>query len=210
MKKPQIILLSYASLSCYCTPSLTLSLQRPVSSLRTHFERITHGHPAEALKREVQDHLLRSESSAGGSRLSQRLSLDGPKPIPFSSQLNTFESQESRYDAIESDRPVSSQPLIVGQNTPPSVAIHSPSPSTSVITDEPFAPVQISTSSKAARHDKNARLAGTKLGPIPNRATKPQVQPQSSRRPTFRSNASESEVGSRSRYRYFHSPLAVD
>ncbi|KAL8910333.1 MAG: hypothetical protein Q9171_004377 [Xanthocarpia ochracea] len=175
---------------------ILLSLQRPVSSLRSHFERITHGHPAEALKREAQDHPLRSETSASGSRLSQRLSLDGPKPIPFSSQLNTFESQESRHDAIESDRPVSSQPLIVGHNTPPSVAIHSPSPSTSVIKDEPFASVQISTSSQAARHDKNARLAGTKLGPIPNRATKPKVPTQSSRRPTFRSNASESEVGS--------------
>ncbi|KAL8769391.1 MAG: hypothetical protein Q9209_004619 [Squamulea sp. 1 TL-2023] len=191
---------------------------RPVSSLRSHFERITnHDHSARTpLKRVSPDDLLHKESSASGSYLSQRLSLDTPRPKASSAdQSNTSGSQIDRYGTVGSDLPVSglldtstkkrdppvsSHPPILRHDTPPSITIHSPSSystSTSVNKNQPLAPVRTSPSGMVSQQEKDVDVVGTLIGPTPNRATKPNLQSQSGPILANQSISVESEVGSR-------------
>ncbi|KAI4226175.1 MAG: hypothetical protein L6R36_003356 [Xanthoria steineri] len=183
---------------------------RPVSSLRSHFEQITHQDPQARtpLKRETQSDLL--EPSATGSYVRQRLSLDSPRPNRRSIERDIYSSRDSRHDAVESDtparppseastwrrsRPVSSHSPIPRQNPPPSVAIHFPSSysrNQSFVNKEPASQARNRPSETTTRQERDADVAA--VGPVPNRATKPKLQSQSIRRPTFQKSMSEEDV----------------
>ncbi|KAL8696777.1 MAG: hypothetical protein Q9224_002623 [Gallowayella concinna] len=188
---------------------------RPVSSLRSHFEKISYDdRPTHPHSTTQVSHYLHSTPSEGSTPMRQRLSLDTPKINFPSDQASPPISEGIRQNAIEPqwpgplpsspstwkyNRPASSYSPLPLHSTTALVTTHSPKTpfkSSTTLSSIPFVSAPVSPSKLTHSPDEDVNSRHTTVGPAPNRATKPKLQIHSKGRPGLQTTMSESDISS--------------
>lgn len=190
---------------------------KPVSSLRSHFERISHaGHlPQSPHRSKTPDSLPRAPADVDTYR-HERLSLDNPSSRTPSGHSNILGLHGHRHSALDTvtqavsdfsvdpakrDQRFPGHAFTSQRYSPPQVTIHSPATPPRANGTTPQAGLNTSTPVDwplvGNQSNQLPRAFGPKLAPVPNRATKPGQKAHSVDRPEYRASISQSSLGSR-------------
>lgn len=197
-----------------------IPIQKPVSSLRSHFEYISHHHhPIRAPRRsKTPDSIVANGPFTDSTLFSERSSLDSPRLRAPSDHPNVFGSPNHHQGAVEPtalasrppysdmirrNRPASSYALTSPHSYPAVVTVQSsvsPPKETSAVSNDPAASVREDPPGVAYKRGKQPGRSQAATAPVPNRATKPRLQSQSNGRPGLHSSGSESKIGYPGKY----------
>lgn len=191
--------------------------QKPVSSLRSHFERISHhGHLPHSPQRSKTPDSLPRTPPASDTHHYERSSIDISSTRTPPGHSNVFDSHGHRHSTLNpATQPARSLPVhsLKHSQPPPAHALVSPRYSPPQVTvQSPVSPLRINGTIQGVlatsapvdwsvvenQPDQRPRSSEPTLAPVPNRATKPGWKAQSINRPGCRTSISESSFGSRS------------
>ncbi|KAL8944682.1 MAG: hypothetical protein Q9211_000493 [Gyalolechia sp. 1 TL-2023] len=189
--------------------------QKPVSSLTSHFERISqHGRLPQSPRRSKPPDSVPRIPLDGDIHRNERSSLDIPSTRTPSGHSNVFGSHGNRpgtlnpvtqaarpltIGSLKHNQPLSAHALVAPRDIPPRVTVQSPvTPlrANGTIRNVPatFAPVDWAV--VVDQPEQRPRSSELTVAPVPNRATKPGRKAQSINRPGSRTSISESSFGS--------------
>lgn len=194
-------------------------IQKPVSSLRSHFERFAHhDHPSRTPRRSLTpDSLTQFKSLDCGTSRNERFSLDTLRTEPTANQSSMPRSRGAHQhidsptksaphwlaaDSPRQSEPGSNHPLLSPHSSPPAVTIHSPiSPQQTLNVSEsiPGTSGQQGLITRATGPPRQSRSSVTMVAPVPNRASKPTLHSRPTHRPACPTKVWESGMRSRSR-----------
>ena len=193
---------------CSLAQQTDCDIQKPVSSLRSHFERMSHHHHLgpRTPRSKTPDTLALNRPPPSNSLLGGRSSLDNPRSKVSSIHRNGVESVQNQQgfnetlvacppytDRINRHRPISSCAPDLSASNLPAVTVQSPvSPRKPIndIYDHSHSPMQEPRLGKPSHYEKDPVAPPT--APIPNRATKPGSQSWVKNRPKLHTSVSES------------------
>ncbi|KAL8722829.1 MAG: hypothetical protein Q9225_000778 [Loekoesia sp. 1 TL-2023] len=187
---------------------------KPVSSLRSHFERISHHDhsPRSPQRTKIPDSLLQTRPPDSDVHRNERLSLDAPRSSTSTSHSNPSGTHESHQNALDPTklaprplhadslrhgRPISSHPLVSPRYSPPRIAGQppiSPLRVNGAINGGSTASASHSLSGGENQQDQVLGPSAPTLAPIPNRTRKPELKSQQISRPGCRTSISESRI----------------
>ncbi|KAL8953841.1 MAG: hypothetical protein Q9222_000350 [Ikaeria aurantiellina] len=212
-----IVRLLYDSLLTAIWTLAYIRFQKPVSSLLTHFERISHHAPLRQPPQQSRtpDCSPQSRDSITRLKLTDRLSFDLASFQTPSDGSSISGARGSRSDAVIPVAPVPgtgsahepratdfapSQDIALSNHGPPVISVHSPaSPSkfTRSSSISKSVPLQVASSSAAEQRSSTLGAVVSAKAPVPNRAKKPDLKLSSTVNNSQYLSMPESKLGSR-------------